>query len=199
MSKEMTKLETSCEHCGKTYKLAPEKEGKSVTCKKCGEKFKVVFSTPSSSTSDGVSEQDLETFRNLDNYKPDELMYSVSKSRMTMTFLLSLVVHLIFIALLSVPFISNCIKYNTLDPSTVIAEINKKKEEEAKKLDKEKKKAERLKKLQEEAELKQKAETKENKNKQEGGKKLSKIEESLQETSDERPESSSLDGIDDEL
>lgn len=211
------KVKVVCPECGKEYNVSPSMLGKKVKCKGCGHSFVMEESSDGGSSSSPPSAAQappasapkgqavkVDLKENFTAPNPDALMGKISKSGLTLNFIFSLLLHVGLIGGLSVGFIQLCIKYNSMDPKAIIAEeeVAKKKaeEERLRKERQEKAKQEALQKAKDEAERK-KREAEEAKNGKASGNtsNMSEIEKTLQETSDERPTTSSLDSIDAEL
>jgi len=125
---------------------------------------------------------------------PDSLMASVARTDLGRPMRISLLLHVGVILLLSLGTISLCIKYKTVNPRTAIEQRNGEAIEKAASL----KAAEKEKRKQEIA-AKAKAATDKGTTKAAPNGSKAKVLEGIDEVSDERPESSSLDGIDDFL
>ncbi|MFT5128468.1 MAG: hypothetical protein ACI8W8_002079 [Rhodothermales bacterium] len=122
---------------------------------------------------------------------PDEILTKARSRPMSMTLVLSVVFHVILLGLLSIGYIRDAAHYETIYPKAAKAEAVKQQRIEEKKA----KAAEDAKKQSEAAAKAQAARP----NATKTGKPVSKIEKELQETSNERPVSSDLDSIDDDL
>jgi hypothetical protein len=83
----------------------------------------------------------------IDDLDPARLMEGVSRSHLGKTLAISLVAHILFVGLLSVGYIGQCIKYKTF----AVKQVVKAEQEKARKDEEEKKRQELLKKAQEEA------------------------------------------------
>ncbi len=145
-----------------------------------------------------VDDDDIETV------EPDGLMSAVSKSRLSWTLIVSIIVHVVVILLLSTGVVALCVRYKMVNPVKAIEkrESDKKEEAERKKVEKEEarrqKLVERAKReaLRKEEEEKKKAEEAK---KAEKDKPVPQVIKDITETSDERPTESGLDSIDDDL
>ncbi len=127
---------------------------------------------------------------------PDSLMASVARTDLRRPMGISLLLHGSVILLLSLDTISLCIKYKTVNPRTAIEQRDEAALEEAASLkaaEKEKRKKELA------AKAKAEAATGKDTTKAAPNGSKAKVPEGIDEVSDERPESSSLDGIDDFL
>ena len=139
----------------------------------------------------------------LEDIHPDDLMENVTESRLGSAIVISIAAHILFIGLLSIHYFVLCAQYKTFDPRTAIqAEKDAEEEEERKR-----KKEEFRKKIEEEAKAQAKKEQAAEAGKsetdapakEEGEKKTPKILKEINEVSKERPNSTSLDDLDEDL
>lgn len=220
---------TACSECAKNFRVSAVKLGKSMECKGCGSSFviaeleateasatRVEKPTKSKASASGNAtktnitkdEQPLVTLKHhdfKDDFEithPDEIMSKAQGNSLLLTLIFSIIAHFIVLTCLSMGYIQDALKYETIFPKDAIAEESKTKRLAAKKAKAEaaeKKRAEAqaaAAKAAEEAVIKPKKIDTTGKN---GKKKLSKIEQEIQETSDERPSISDLDSIDDDF
>lgn len=225
----MEKMTIYCSKCKRPLSASPEAAGQKVSCPACGAGVavdvigcqrcgtKVTVVSPVESPSPGappagpsaptgatklrvrrVRDDDIEAV------SPEDLMSSVSKSRVGWTLIVSIIFHVVVILLLSTGMISLCFHYRTPNPwkAVDLREGEKKEEEERKKAEKkEKRRQEIIERAKEEAKRREEEEKKkaDKAKKAEEGKPVPKIIEEITEVSDERPKESGLGSIDDEL
>ena len=131
-------------------------------------------------------------------------MSAVSKSRLSWTLIVSMIVHVAVVLLLSTGVIALCLRYKTLNPVKAIEQREEDKKEEAarKKLEEEEARRQKLveRAKQESIRKEEEEKKKDEEAKKDGqGKLVPQVIKDITETSDERPTESGLDNIDDEL
>ncbi len=137
----------------------------------------------------------------IEDISADKLMENVRKSIMPKGLVLSVLFHVVFIALLSLGFIKLCFEYKSMDPRAIIQQEEEVKAEEMKQQKREEAKQAAIEKAKADAAAgkqpdNESVSTDEN---VEDGKPVPKVLQEINEISDERPIKSSLDSLDDVL
>jgi len=137
------------------------------------------------------------TQKHIEEIDPNSLMDNIGRSTLTLTIIVSLVLHIFIIGLTSIHYIYQCNKYKTFKPEDEIKKIEAAKLKKAKAKEKKERMAKAIAAEKERIakEKKAKAEAK----KHPKSKKESQIEKDVNAVSNERPETGGLNNLDDEF
>lgn len=135
----------------------------------------------------------------IEDISADKLMADVRKSIMPKGLVISTVFHIVFISLLSLGFIKLCFEYKSMDPRTIIKQEAEAKEEAIRLQKKEEAQQEAIKKAKEEAKIEAAESQQQTSEPAADDKPIPQVLKDINEVSDERPVSSSLDSLDDEF